>query len=206
MQLVTGVESVDTKRRQRQITTRRSIEAAAWKLFNAQGYDVTTVDEIVEEVGISQRTFFRYFDSKEAVLFGDWAWQLEDIARLVEAADPAKGPLEAVQSAVLSLAHGVEHDRRAVILRSQLTASSAGARSYYRQAIQPAWEITIANALAARLGGDVDADPRPRTLADAAAGALNASLSIWVAQDCVELLPELTTRSFEVHTNPNRVD
>jgi AcrR family transcriptional regulator len=67
--------SSQTRRRRSSITTRRSIEAAAWQLSKAKGYQPTTVDETVEEVGSSQRTFFRYFDSKEAaVLFGDWRY------------------------------------------------------------------------------------------------------------------------------------
>jgi TetR/AcrR family transcriptional regulator, regulator of mycofactocin system len=124
MQFVTGPQDADGRRRQRQITTRRSIEAAAWQLFQAKGYQATTVDEIVAEVGISQRTFFRYFDSKEAVLFGDWRWQLDDLARRIEKADSERTPLQAVQAAVLSLAHGMDRERRVVILRSSLTQSS----------------------------------------------------------------------------------
>ena len=198
MQFLTGPQDADGRRRQRQITTRRSIEAAAWQLFKANGYQATTIDEIVAEVGISQRTFFRYFDSKEAVLFGDWRWQLDDLARRIEKADPDRTPLQAVRAAVLSLAHGMDRERRAVILRSSLTQSSTTVGNYYRQIIQPAWEQTVAEAVATRLGCDPDLDPTPRTIAGAAIGALNAALAIWVAGDCAELLPDLTTRAFQV--------
>lgn len=44
---------------------RSEIAEAAEALFAAQGFDATTVDQIAEAVGMSQRTFFRYFPSKE---------------------------------------------------------------------------------------------------------------------------------------------
>jgi AcrR family transcriptional regulator len=198
MQLVTGPADADGPRQQRQVTTRRAIEAAAWRLFKAKGYQATTIDEIVEEVGVSQRTFFRYFDSKEAVLFGDWRWQLEELVRRIGKADPSLDPLQSVRAAVMSLADGMDRDRLVVMLRSRLTKNSTTVSNYYRQIIQPAWEETVAVALAARLGCDVDADPTPRTVAGAAIGALNAALAIWVAGDCAELLPDLTERAFGV--------
>ncbi|MGW1059097.1 TetR/AcrR family transcriptional regulator [Micromonospora rubida] len=188
----------DGPRRQRQLATRQAIEAAALRLFRSKGYQTTTVDEIVAEVGISQRTFFRHFDSKEAVLFGEWQWQLDELVRQVEQADPTLDPLRAVRAAVLSLAHGLDRDRQAVMLRSRLSTSSAPVSSYFRQKLQPAWEQTVAEALAARLGCDIDVDLRPRTLAGAAIGALNAAIAIWVAGDCVGLLPDLTEKAFDV--------
>lgn len=48
--------------------TKGKIIAAAWKLFYDQGYDDTTVDEIVEESGTSKGSFYHYFDGKDALL------------------------------------------------------------------------------------------------------------------------------------------
>lgn len=48
--------------------TKGRIIAAAWKLFYEQGYDDTTVDEIVEESGTSKGSFYHYFDGKDALL------------------------------------------------------------------------------------------------------------------------------------------
>ena len=198
MHFVTGTPDADGWRRRRQIATRLSIEAAAWSLFTAQGFQATTVDQVAERAGISQRTFFRYFDSKEAVLFGEWRWQLDELARKIEKADLAMAPLAAVRTAVMSLADDMDHNRRAVRLRSSLTSSTTTVGNYYRQVIQPAWELAVAQAIATRLEVDIDVDPRPRTIAGAAIGALNAALAIWVAGGCTELLPDLTRRAFAV--------
>jgi len=48
--------------------TKQKIVSAAWKLFYEQGYDDTTVDDIVFESGTSKGSFYHYFDSKDALL------------------------------------------------------------------------------------------------------------------------------------------
>ncbi|MGN1418157.1 MAG: TetR/AcrR family transcriptional regulator [Acutalibacteraceae bacterium] len=48
--------------------TKSKIVSAAWKLFYEQGYDATTVDEIIEESGTSKGSFYHYFDGKDALL------------------------------------------------------------------------------------------------------------------------------------------
>lgn len=53
--------------KQKQLTKRKIINAA-WKLFYKQGYDNTTVDEIIRESGTSKGTFYHYFDGKDGLL------------------------------------------------------------------------------------------------------------------------------------------
>lgn len=48
--------------------TKGKIVSAAWKLFYEQGYDDTTVDDIIKESGTSKGSFYHYFDSKDALL------------------------------------------------------------------------------------------------------------------------------------------
>ena len=49
-------------------TTKKKIVSAAWRLFYEQGYDNTTVDDIVEESGTSKGSFYHYFDGKDALM------------------------------------------------------------------------------------------------------------------------------------------
>ena len=49
-------------------STKNKIVSAAWKLFYDQGYDDTTIDEIVEASGTSKGSFYHYFEGKDALL------------------------------------------------------------------------------------------------------------------------------------------
>lgn len=48
--------------------TKKNIVSAAWRLFYEQGYDDTTVDEIIRASGTSKGTFYHYFKGKDALL------------------------------------------------------------------------------------------------------------------------------------------
>ena len=48
--------------------TKKKIVSAAWKLFYEQGYDDTTVDDIIRESGTSKGSFYHYFEGKDALL------------------------------------------------------------------------------------------------------------------------------------------
>ncbi|TAL19122.1 MAG: TetR family transcriptional regulator, partial [Frankiales bacterium] len=73
-------------------TSRAELEVAALELFHRDGFDGTTVDRIAEAAGVSRRTFFRYYASKNDVVWGDFDAGLRAMeARL--ARTPADVPL-----------------------------------------------------------------------------------------------------------------
>jgi len=74
------------ERRRRQ--TEREISDVALELFEAQGLEHTTVDEIVARVGVSPRTFFRYFATKEGAALVGNADLEERVGAMVEATRP----------------------------------------------------------------------------------------------------------------------
>ncbi len=83
--------------------TSAALRAAAMRLFAEQGYDATTVADIAGAARVTHRTFYRYFDSKEALLsdeFGSWLTMLAGAIRSRPAAEP---PLTAVRRAMLSV-------------------------------------------------------------------------------------------------------
>ena len=84
----------------RMARTRRELADAAARLFIERGYDQTTVEDIVAEVEISARTFFRYFGSKEEVVASLWRWGVEEIVDALRAVPPDQPLQEALRIAV----------------------------------------------------------------------------------------------------------
>lgn len=78
---------------------RLEVVAHALRLFAEQGYESTTVDEIAEAAGISRRTFFRQFRSKEDVIFADHETLLAQVASFL--AGPHDDPMDAVCDAAM---------------------------------------------------------------------------------------------------------
>src|SRR5262252_10892938 len=76
----------------RRVTSRAELEHAAFDLFGRQGFERTTVDDIAAAAGIGRRTFFRYFPSKNDVVWGDFDADLERMRRRLNAV-PAGTPL-----------------------------------------------------------------------------------------------------------------
>ena len=74
--------------------TKGKIVSAAWQLFYQQGYDDTTIDEIVEASGTSKGSFYHYFDSKDALLTSLSYLFDEKYEELIETMDPSLSPLD----------------------------------------------------------------------------------------------------------------
>src|SRR4051794_25180555 len=86
-----GPTAVVPLRERNRARTRREIEAAALELMEQQGYQLTTVEQIARRAGISSATFFRYFSSKEEVLFADEEGAVQRMVALVaHRPDPAQ--------------------------------------------------------------------------------------------------------------------
>jgi AcrR family transcriptional regulator len=104
------------------LDTRARIAAAAFELFAAQSYDNTTVDAIAERAGIARRTFFRYFRSKDDVIFPDHETLLAEVRRYLAAIGDVT-PVDAVCGGVRLVFRGYVSDPGVSVQRYRLTRS-----------------------------------------------------------------------------------
>ncbi|MFE1346198.1 TetR/AcrR family transcriptional regulator [Streptomyces sp. NPDC058757] len=164
--------------------TRDALVRVALELFTTQGYERTTVDEIVEAVEVSQRTFFRYFASKEEVAFAVQRMVEEEFVRALTARPPGEGPFDAMRNAVLAAWDGVGDAIDEVVpvdlyLRTFFMIESTPALLAAHLRRSSEMEETIARVVARREGLDVDADPRPRIAVAAFSGVMRVTGQMW---------------------------
>ncbi|MBB3748897.1 AcrR family transcriptional regulator [Mycolicibacterium sp. BK634] len=91
------------KREEHKLATRRAIQSAADALFDSRGYADTTIRDITEAAGVTERTFFRYFSGKEALLVRDIEEMLPILGAAIRQRPASEDPLEAVENAFVSL-------------------------------------------------------------------------------------------------------
>ncbi|ODR27562.1 MULTISPECIES: TetR family transcriptional regulator [Mycolicibacterium] len=103
---------------------RNALLEAALDLFSAKGYDETTTDQIAESAGVSPRTFFRYFPTKESVLFfGEY--DFIDAASGVYLAQPEEtSDFEAMANSFALLAPSLKRIRKRIAQYHEAVASS----------------------------------------------------------------------------------
>ena len=161
------------RRERRKADTRRALEDAALRRFARDGYDATTVDAVAADAGVSARTFFRYFATKDEVLDMGRA-ERQARLRAAVAGAPGRG-LAVVATAVATLAEGFADDRERVALRQRAAASSPVLRGRLLDTFT-SWERALATALAAR--GEPDAE----VLAAVGIAVFRTAISSWVRE------------------------
>jgi AcrR family transcriptional regulator len=90
-------QTTDPGARERgKLHTRERLRNAAKELFEERGYDHVTVAEIAARAGVSAKTLFQHFRSKEDLLIGELDDVHQDLVRALRERDPSTTPLEAV--------------------------------------------------------------------------------------------------------------
>jgi AcrR family transcriptional regulator len=184
-------------REQRKARTRRDIQEHALRLFLANGYDATTVEQIASAAGVSHMTFFRYFPSKEAVVEHDDYDPI--LAEQIRARPREETPMTALRNAVMGvMVAAYETDREALLIRSRLIFTTPALR--VRQwRMGESNEKLFAEALADQQGTEVTFELR--VLAAAVLGAFWLAISTWVDGDGDVPLPALVERAFDALTD-----
>ncbi|GAB2750670.1 TetR family transcriptional regulator [Streptomyces bullii] len=188
MKTADGEHRVLGLRERKKQRTRDTLLRAALELFTTRGYEETTVDDIAAAADVSQRTFFRYFASKEEVAFFVPRLAESHIVAAVRARPPGEAPLEALRRAVLeswdTINEAVERivpiDLHMRVYRV-IESTPALLAAHLRRSAE--LEEQLAGIVAEREGLDVDADPRPRILVACFGGVIRVTERMWSAGD-----------------------
>jgi AcrR family transcriptional regulator len=165
----------DRKRRD----ARAEITDSAMRLFVSQGFEATTIEQIVAEVGISRRSFFRYFGNKEDVVMGDLTENGNRLLGLLESQPEHLGPWEALRGAFTAQRVSADVDE-AVLVHTRLLLDTPALRARHLQK-HAQWHELLAPNIALRLGLPAGDTPDPRALAivGAALGCLDIAVETW---------------------------
>jgi AcrR family transcriptional regulator len=172
---------VDSKvglRERKKERTRAELTDAAFRLFAERGFDETTIEDIVEQVEVSPRTFFRYFDSKEDVVIGffdDMGLELRDMLSERPAQEP---PFEALSTALGSLVEQYEERAERVMAAKRLAHETPTVRARLLDK-HARWENWVTAELCDRSGFSGHDDPQLRLIAAVALAAYGTAVNQW---------------------------
>ncbi|PIB08437.1 MULTISPECIES: TetR family transcriptional regulator [Streptomyces] len=162
---------------------RDALVAAAFQLFLERGYEQTTVDDIVALAGVGRRSFFRYFPSKDDVVFPDHERCLADMkAFLGDPAEADDDPVQRVCDAARLVMRMYAQNPTFSVQRYRLTKKVPGLRAYELSVVWR-YERALAEYLRGRFAGLPDGTLRADVITAAVVAAHNNALRSWLRSD-----------------------
>jgi AcrR family transcriptional regulator len=192
---------ISLKERKQQVV-RDALSAAAEELFLTRGFEEVTVEEIAQAAGVSRRTFFRYFDSKEDVMV-ERSDRLGELLLAELAARPLnEPPLLAIRNALVSAVKSGLEDRNLIRYIIRLLRETSGLRRAMMER-RNRLEERIAALMARRLGIDSD-DNTPMLLAFVTRALHDTVFNAWYdheTEDIAGLVDDLIGRLHAIVTD-----
>ncbi|MER6980924.1 TetR family transcriptional regulator [Streptomyces carpinensis] len=190
----------ETGRRDRKkAATRGSLLRAATRMFAERGYQETTVKDIAAAAGVTERTFFRYFPSKEDLVFAEVLDFVPLLAKEIAGRPSSEPPYTAVLNGLLAAAQDLDGGLGILFVGAPPRALSTGAR---RTSVLADFEDGIAEALADRLARrSPDELARTRALhasvlARASVAAIRSALIAFTTRDGAPTGPPPSVEDF----------
>ena len=168
------MKSLQSRKRQ---LVRDAIYDSAIELFARKGFDETTVEEVAEAAGISRRSFFRYFESKDDLLAQNTVTCGEVLRDTVASCPSGLGTLDVLRKAVLAGVKftGTQPHTRQIV---EIAQRSASARQAHLSRLMEV-EDRLASAYAARIKATSRDYLRPRLLAGLTMLINNTATASW---------------------------
>jgi AcrR family transcriptional regulator len=180
------------RERKRRETSERIIEKGL-KLFVKNGYEATTLDAIAAAAGISRRTFFYYFKSKEDILLAARDSGFREALRPAMLDEPPdQAPLDAVQKCLIKLASRYETKESVVFDRLMQSTEALRAR---KEAVFVETEQILLEAMCELWPAPGRRDGL-RLVAMVAMGTLRLALDKWKQNDAAHPLAYYIRQGF----------
>ncbi|GIE85379.1 transcriptional regulator, TetR family [Actinoplanes regularis] len=171
---------------------RSELAMLAQDLFVTRGYEQTTIEDLVSAAGISKRTFFRYFTSKEDLVLDKrdvWVEELIEAFAARPDAEPVWHSLRRAFDVVVAHFDDATQLPRTLAVEKVIQDNSAlGAGELERLSRV---QDQLADLIGQRIGQRSPADPRPSVLAGGALSCLIAAKNVWIASGRTEPLSDL---------------
>lgn len=170
--------------------TRRAVQKeitdAANALFVERGYEATTIDDIAAAVGISQRSVFRYFQTKEEIVVGKFDFVAEEMLEVLRARPASEPVWESLRRVFDLLVPYVDEPGKHEVAEpmQRIVFSTPPLFASYLQKLQQMQDAVVRALLERAETAGIpyaDDDPTPRALAAAAFGCLVAAQHSWLA-------------------------
>jgi AcrR family transcriptional regulator len=173
--------------------TKESLRNVALKRFAKDGFANVTVAQLAAEAGVTERTFFRHFPTKEAVLFEDYETQLDWLAEALAKRPVSENLFDAVLASVVSFPHDLEVVRQAALLRAELIGGEKAAG--HLRVVQASFANVITEFVQSRYADLPDIDLLAEVAGAALSGALVVAVENWGRGGCTGDLGQMVTDS-----------
>jgi len=181
------------RERKRRETLQRITEAAL-RLFIAKGYEATTLDAIAAEAGISRRTFFYYFKSKDDILLSVQSASTDEIVASLRKEPKNKRPRDAIRDALVGIAEQYPADDMLAIDRIMRSSAAVMAR---KQAMYVEHEKALAAVLQERWPAP-GSETTLRLIAMMGVGAMRLALETFNLEGGARPLAEIAREVFDL--------
>ena len=178
---------------QRHQATHEALRRVALERFAQDGFANVTVSQLATEAGVTERTFFRHFPTKEAVLFGDYETHLEWLADALAKRPPDESLFDAVLASVVSFPHDLEVVRQAALVRAELIGGERAAG--HLRVVQASFAAVITEFVRSRYADVPDIDLKAEVAGAALAAALVVAVENWGRGGCTGDLGQIVADS-----------
>jgi len=183
-------------RERKKAETRRAMTSAALRLAEALGPDGVTVEAIADAAGVSPRTFFNYFSSKDDAIVGTTPVHSSELLLALTTRPAGEAPLDALRAAAQDAAGrfvlgSEDWLRRRTLFQHHPNLAARQAAGFAEV------ERGLVEEIARRTGLDPDIDTYPALVVAASLGAIRSAIAVWRERDRPAPLAELIDEGFD---------